>query len=277
MSIMNLITYCVSVMIYVYETILDVFQVDMAKLISERINGTPKYYAAMSKKFQFNDGTQMGDELVFDEDKMQIKYKTVDESRRIIAQSAYELNNSGMTLKVCKNKKSVADGEASYVQLTQTELTAFKKYIDEIKFIGTSIYCLSVPGDILKVNAKIVYDDLYLTEDQAFSAIKDALINYIKTIGYNGYIYYQSIIDAMQAVEHIVSIAGEVDYAKIYRTPYNEGQKDYAVSSIEITNRDVAHSGYLTFVNELDPDKPTMLKKGTGFLVFEALSEQNNS
>ena len=278
LSIMNLITYCVSVMIYVYETILDVFQVDMAKLMAERVNGTPKYYAAMAKKFQFNAGTQMGDELIFDDEKMQIKYKKPDETHRIITQAAYQLNanNTGMTLKVCKDKSSVSEGEAAYVQLTPSELTAFKKYIDEIKFLGAKVDCLSIPGDILVINAKIIYDDVYITEDQAFAEIKEALINYIKNIGYNGYIYYQSIIDAMQSADHIVSITGEVDYVNISRIPYNDGRMDYESEGVAITNRDIAHSGYLTFVNELDSDRPTTLKKGTGYLVFEAASAQNS-
>ena len=278
MSIMNLITYCVSVMIYAYETALDVFQVNIAQLIGSRVNGTPKYYAAMAKKFQFNDGTQNGDELTFDEDAMQIKYKSVDETHRIITQAAYQMSSdgNGITLKVCKDRGGATDDEPAYVQLTANELTAFKKYIDEIKFLGTKITCISIPGDILRINAKVIYDDLYLTEAQAFEAIRNALVNYVKGIGYNGYIYYQGIVDAMQSVEHIVSITGEVDYAKIYRRPYNVGQQAYSDEEVEITNRDVAYSGYLTFIDETDSDKSSTIKIGTGYLAFEPNSTNQN-
>ena len=275
LSIMNLITYCTSVMIYVYETILDVFQVNIAQLISNRINGTAKYYVTIAKKFQFNQVTQRGDELIFDEDTFQIRYKVIDDTHKIIEQAAYQMydNNSSMLLKVCKkNEETDVEGGSSYIQLSDNELTAFKGFIDEIKFLGAKITCLSIPGDILRVNAKIIYDDLYLTETQAFDAVKDALKSYIKNLGYNADIYYQSIVDAIQNVEHVVSVTGEVDYVKIYRTSYNVGAKAYNLESTQITNKDTAYSGYLTFVDMTDEERPTTLKKGSGYLLFVANS-----
>ena len=45
LSVMNGILWVVAAVIYSFETLLDVFAVDISEAINERINGTPNYYA----------------------------------------------------------------------------------------------------------------------------------------------------------------------------------------------------------------------------------------
>ena len=54
LSIINLLTYVVAVCIHTYEAVLDIFQVRIAEVLNGRVNGTPDWYAIMSKKFQYN-------------------------------------------------------------------------------------------------------------------------------------------------------------------------------------------------------------------------------
>ena len=149
-----------------------------------------------------------------------------------------------MTLKVCKEGDS---GEEGFCKpLSSYELTAFKKYIDAIKFIGTEIKCISCPGDILYINTIIYYDDTYITADQASEDVKKALVDYINNLDYNSYVYFQSIIDAIQAVPHIKYVDGS---STINVRQYNSETREYG-SSIQITDILQLYAGYATFIDE---------------------------
>lgn len=267
-------------LIYSYEVLLDVFQIQIAQLIAERASGTPAYYAKMAKYFQYNSNTGTMDELVFDDDNFQIKFKTYDESHRIIAKSAYQNDtDKGLILKVCKdNTDSTSnDGGGIYTSLSSNELTAFKNYIDEIKFVGAKIYCRSTYGDILSINATIIYDDLYIDADQALENVKTTLTDYIKQLDFNGYVYYQSVIDAIQNAEHIVSVTGanveseSSQYATITLSEYDEVEKKYK-SPASIVERRTPSSGYLTFVDETSSERTSTLVADENHFIFKANS-----
>lgn len=280
LSVINVITYVMAVLIYSYEVLLDVFQLQVAQLIAERASGTPAYYAKMAKYFQYNPNTSAMDELVYDDDTFQIKFKTYDESHKIIAKSAYQNDtDKGLVLKVCKNNTDSAsnDGGGIYTCLSANELTAFKNYIDEIKFVGVKIYCRSTYGDILSINATIVYDDLYIDADQALQNVKTALTDYIKQLDFNGFVYYQSVIDAIQNAEHIVSVSGanteseNGKYATLTLSEYDEVAKKYK-TPVSIVERRSPNSGYLTFVDETSSERKSTLIADENHLIFKANS-----
>ena len=52
MSIINAFTWVTSAAIYSFETLMDVFMIDIAKVFNSRINGTPEYYANAMLKWQ---------------------------------------------------------------------------------------------------------------------------------------------------------------------------------------------------------------------------------
>ena len=215
MSILNLMTYVMSVLIYTYEAVLDVFQINVAKLILARINGTPAWYVTMAMKFQFSNGS--GDNFGFDEDTLALKYDTVDPTHCIITNAAYEEYsvNDAIILKVCKNNSDEVEIENGmlYAPLSNVELGAFKQYIKSIKFVGAKVYCVSLPGDLITIKsngAEIYYDGNYTTEDNVLNEIKENLIAYAKKLGYNSYVYYQSFIDAIQDCEHVISVGSGV-------------------------------------------------------------------
>lgn len=276
LSVINIMTYVMAALIYSYEVLFDVFQVQIAQLIAERASGTPSYYVKMAKYFQYNPSTSAMDEMVYDEDTFQPKFKTLNENHRIISKAAYETYTStGIILKVCKDNTNTSDvdGGGIYTCLSSDELTAFKNYIDEIKFVGAKIYCRSILGDILCINATITYDDLYIDEEQALQNVKAALVDYIQTLDFNGYVYYQSVIDAIQNAEHIVAVSGANgnDYAKVTLSEYDEVAQAYKDAENLLERRTPA-SGYLTFVDETTSERPTTLKIDDTHFVFKANS-----
>lgn len=253
MSILNLITYVMSAMIYVYEVALDVFQVDIAKIIANRINGTAPYYAAISKMFQFDPIKQLGDKLIFNEETYKIEYEELNESHRIIKQSSYEdfPQDNAIILKVCKanSNSNEVDNGTVYMPLSDAELTAFKQFISTIKFCGARIYCVSNPADIVLIhtgkNAAVYYDDNLVTKEQALQNIKNAIIDYVKSFGYDTYVHYQKIIDAIQNATGITDISSNVTIGiKQYNNETGKYSKEY-----DVTGRIRPGSGYIKFID----------------------------
>lgn len=258
LSIMNLITYISSVMIYAYETILDLFQIDIERLLTKRMNGTAEYYTHIAKKFQFNPYTQKGDELFFNEETLNVEYRESNQEHCIIDKAAYQYvdgqNEYDMLLKVCKSGVSGEGGSCE--QLRDDELTAFKEYIDTVKFVGTKIRCISSPADILTIKAIIYYDDLYITGKDAYANVKAALIGYINELDYNQALYFQKIIDVIQASPNIKDVDA-IASAQLLSCSVDTPQS--RTVSTAITNRTLPFSGFVSF---LDADGQSTLTVG---------------
>ena len=158
MSMMNLLTYVMAVLIHTYETMLDIFEVNIAQSIKSRVNGTPPFYVRMAQLFQYNPVTGTGDEFGFDEETLMLQYNEVNESHRIVAIAAWQPNedNDGIILKVGKNNDSseMVESGTLYQPLTDSEMTALKTYMDQVKFIGSKILCISLPGDIITIKCE---------------------------------------------------------------------------------------------------------------------------
>lgn len=259
MSMLNLMTYVMSVLIYSYETILDVFEVNIAKLIAARINGTPAWYVTMAYKFQFNPIIENGDPFGFNEDTLALKYNTIDVTHRIVKKAAWQefSINDGIILKVCKDNVDAAQIEngMSYMKLSNEELAAFKQYIQAIKFVGAKVYCISLPGDLITIRsngAKIYYNDNYATEEDMLVGIKNSLMNYAQSLEFNQYVYYQSFIDAIQATDYVEDIeAGVIIEAR----SYNSVSGSYS-EPVNIIGQYRPLSGYIGYIDE--EDEPTI-------------------
>jgi len=248
LSVVNILTFVMAALIYTYETILDVFEYDIAVLLSKRVNGTAPYYAEIAKYFQFDDDTGTADKLFFNSDTLQIEYEEVNEDHRIITRSAYQYYHNGydLTLKVAKDAAdSTTPGTALFEPLSTAQLTAFKAYIDEMKFIGSAIECISLPGDLLTIKATVYYNDDYINETQAYDNIAASLTTYIRGLDYNATVYYQSLIDAIQDADYVVSITSET---LITIAAWDDTASDYGTPQT-LTDRITARSGYLTFIN----------------------------
>ena len=251
LSILNLITYVVAVCIHTYEAILDVFQIKIAEVLNGRINGTPEWYAIMAKKFQYNSATEQGDELFFNENTLKIEYIQPDSSHRIIEKVGWQIDGKGLLLKVCKaneNSNELNNG-IPYMPLNDQELTAFKSFIQNIKFIGANIYCESVSGDVLTIvaddNNRIVYDDRYITADQALKSIQQSLIDFVNAYSFNEPLYYQAVLDVIRKTEYITDIGNNI---KVYVSSYNTQENKYD-EPVELINRTKLKSGYIRLLD----------------------------
>lgn len=253
LSIINLLTYVAAVCIHTYEAILDLFQVRIVEVLNGRINGTPDWYVLMAKKFQYNSITDMGDELRFNEDTLKIEYVNIDPSHRIIERAAWQMDDNGrsLILKVCKanDNSNEVDAGIPYMQLNDHELTAFRMFIKNIKFVGADIYCESSPGDIITIVADranpIYYNDSYVTAAQALEKLQQAMIDYANDMEFGGMIYYQAILDVIRKTEYITDIGNNI---AVYVSSYNSIDNKYD-EPVLLKGRIRLKSGYIRLLD----------------------------
>ena len=199
MSILDAFTWVVSACIWSFENIMEVFQTDIAVDIQNRINGTPAYYASALLKYQ------SGDELQVSDDGTTFNYPTVDESKRIITKVSYsEVQEQGFYDKNLIFKLATGD-PGSYKRIETDELIAIRAYLKQIAFAGTHLEAVSRKGDILIPRVTVYYDGA-VTEDDLYQNIEKALNDIISQVDFNGSVYAQKIIDAIQSAEHVVDV-----------------------------------------------------------------------
>lgn len=199
LSIMNGIAWFVATMIYTFESILDVFAIDIAETINNRINGTPTYYANALLNYQ------KGDSLTVREDGLAFGYATVDPSKRIVTQVSYSESSSDTNL---DNKliMKVATGEKGNLsEIDPEDLVLLNAYINRIKFAGTRIEVISRKGDVL-IPKVTVYHDGAVPESEIYDALEAKLNEYIMSIEFDAAIYVTKIFETIRSIEHITDV-----------------------------------------------------------------------
>lgn len=199
MSILDAFTWVTSSCIWAFENILDVFKVDLAKDLQNRINGSPAYYANALLKYQ------SGDELEMNDEGTAFSYPTIDETKRIITRVSYsEHTEEGFFDKELVLK--IATGApGAYERVSEEELLTVRAYFHQISFAGTHATIVSRKGDILVPRVTVYYDGA-VSEEEVYSNIENALNDFIANISFNGVIYTQKIIDAIQKADHVVDV-----------------------------------------------------------------------
>lgn len=199
MSVIDAFTWVTSACIWTFENILDIFKVDLAKDLQNRINGNAAYYANALLKYQ------SGDELEMNEEGTAFSYPTIDETKRVITRVSYsEYQEEGFYDKQLILK--IATGEpGAYERVSDEELLAIRAYFNQIAFAGTHATIVSRKGDVLVPRVTVYYDGA-ISEEEVYKNIEDALNNFIANVSFDGVIYTQKIIDAIQRAEHVVDV-----------------------------------------------------------------------
>lgn len=245
MSILDAFTWVVAACIWTFENILEVFKVDLAKDLQNRINGTPAYFANALLKYQ------SGDDLVMNEEGTQFSYPNVDVSKRVITKVAYyEEDEVGFHDKIVRFK--IATGKpGAYDRIDDNELVAIRAYLNQILFAGQHAKVVSRIGDVL-VPRVVVYYDGAVTEDDLYMQIEEALNKYISNIEFNGLVYAQKVIDSIQQVEHVTDVevsSEDTDHQGIFVACYDDDNNlikdENGNTLVKIGRYYVPNSGYI--------------------------------
>lgn len=199
LSIMNGILWIVSTMIYTFETILDVFAIDISTTINNRVNGTPNYYANALLQYQ------KGDALTVREDGLAFGYASTDETKRIISQVSYSESSSDVNLDNKLILKVATGTKGNLSAISQEDLILINAYINKIKFAGTRIEVTSRMGDVLIPRVSVYYDGAVL-ESEIYDNIEKSLNEYIMNIEFDAGIYVTKVVEAIRKVEHVTDV-----------------------------------------------------------------------
>jgi len=204
LSILNGITWTFAAVVFSFESILDVFAIDISNVINNRINGTPTYYINALLQYQ------KGDELLVREDGLAFGYANVDETKQIVTQASYMESSSDVNL---DNKLilKVATGEKGKLQsIPQEELMMIQAYINKIKFAGTRIEVTSQEGDVLIPRVSVYHDGAVL-ESEMYDKIEDKLNEYMMNVKFDSTIYVSDIIAAIRSADHVTDVHIDID------------------------------------------------------------------
>lgn len=199
MSVLDAFTWTVAACIWAFENLLDVFQIDVAGELQNRIVGNARYYVNALLKYQ------SGDELSMNDEGTQFGYAQIDTSKRIITKVAYhEEPEAGFHDK--KLVLKVAQGEpGNYSAIDNLELINVQSYINRISFAGTHVEVTSRHGDVL-IPRVTVYCDGILPNEDMIQNITNSLTDYVSQLGFDEDVYVQKVIDAIQKTEHVIDV-----------------------------------------------------------------------
>lgn len=199
LSVMNGILWIVSAVIYSFETLLDVFAVDISEAINSRVNGTPEYYANALLQYQ------QGDELTVREDGLAFGYAQVDETKRIITQVSYAESTDDTNLDSKLVLKVATGSKGNLSALSTEQLIPVKAYIGKLKFAGTRIEIISTKGDVL-VPRLTVFHDGAVPEVEVYDGIEEKIRGYIMEIAFDAAVYVSRLTDAVRNAPHVTDV-----------------------------------------------------------------------
>ena len=199
MSVMNGILWVVAAVIYSFETLLDVFAVDITEAINGRINGTPNYYASALLQYQ------QGDELIVREDGLAFGYAAVDETKRIITQVSYVESTDDQNIDSKLILKVATGSKGNLEAIPAEELVPINAYIGKLKFAGTRVEVISTKGDVLIPRLTVFYDGA-IPESEMYDAIEVQLKEYVMNIEFDAAVYVSRLTDAIRKAEHVTDV-----------------------------------------------------------------------
>jgi hypothetical protein len=148
-------------------------------IINTQRYGKNGYYTGKALAFQY------GDNLIVDPITLDFVYATIDKSKQIISQAAFEEINSGnssqLFLKIATLNKTIGLLE----QLTIQQYNAFSNYFKNFEIPGLPVSIINNPGNVLFFNARATY---YATYDLPTlqNNVISALNNFRNSFAFNG-------------------------------------------------------------------------------------------
>ena len=199
MSVMNGILWVVAAVIYSFESLLDVFAVDISEAINGRINGTPAYYANALLQYQ------QGDELTVREDGLAFGYANIDETKRIVTQVSYMESTDDRNLDSKLILKVATGAKGSLSAIPPKELAPINAYINKLKFAGTRVEVISTKGDVL-IPRLTVFHDGAVPESEVYDSIEEQLNAYMMDIDFDAAVYVSRLTDAIRRAKHLTDV-----------------------------------------------------------------------
>ncbi len=186
-----------------FETVISNDKAEMQAIVDANHLGTGPWYVELAKQFQWNNDEAYY--LVVNPVTGVMTYNKVVPDDRIVTQSAYVEGNGRIIIKVA------AGSAGNLHELTEQQQINFENYMRQLKIAGIIVEVVNLPADLLEIDCTVYYNPAY-NNNQLKEAIIAALDKYGANFNYNGIVYKNAIIDAIQAVPGVV----DVEIGKLY-------------------------------------------------------------
>lgn len=239
-SVMNALTWIMSYLVYGFEVLLDVFTVDIATTINNRINGTPAYYVNALKKYQ------KGHELQVNAEGTGFGYGVTDETTRIVTQVSYSEAANADSLDNRLILRAATGSPESLSRIGEEDLEGIQAYLQKIKFAGTKVTVISRNGDILLPKMTVFHDGA-VPKDELLDAIDKRLFVFITNLRFDSALYVSEVIEAVRSVDHVRDVYIDEDEGQgIYLVQYDDLDNPEILGKTQLVKR-MTHtlSGYL--------------------------------
>jgi hypothetical protein len=236
-SIENVLFYVVASAVWLAQQMFDRHKTDVTQILSDQTPATAAWYAWKAKQFQF------GRALTPETDRYDNTGLTDEEiaSERIIHYAA-AVEAKDCSLLYLK----IATGDAGNRQpIGGDQLTAFREYIDKVKYAGVRIEIINDAGDAMRLTLEVYYDPLVLDgtgkrlDGTGDTPVQDAIREYLTNLPFNGRYSNQALIDALQAVDGVT--VAEVQQASSRYGAYTTWQPISVVAT--------PHAGYYSLAD----------------------------
>lgn len=182
------------------EDLMDVHLEEIQERLNKMVPGTLEWYREKALEYQEES------ELEWNADRLQFAYPHIDEDAQIIHFVSVNETDSGLLMKV-----ATIDAEGNPIKLKETALIAFRTYMDAIKYAGVQLTVLSRDADTMNLKLKVYYNPMILTNDGSLLTkvdqypVKDAIVEYLKLLPFNGIFNVTDLIDALQTVPGVMN------------------------------------------------------------------------
>ena len=181
--------------VYLFELVLDVLKADVENLLANKQPGSLMWYIDKAKEFQLNDSLVVNSKGI-------LSYAVIDEEKQIVKHASATEQDGELLLKVAKYDDN---GDLVPLSLTNGEFLHFQRYIENVKFAGTSISTTTLNADLINYDIVIYYDPVYLPE-----AVEQSVINRLNSfrleLDYEGYFYSSDFMKAITGIPGVKTV-----------------------------------------------------------------------
>lgn len=210
-AIWRLWAFITAVALHYHEKIFDQHKVEVENIAANLRAGKLQWYAAEAMKFQYGYG------ITFNNNTYRYYYiDTQSEdaiaSRIISKVSVKEVispNFTGIEIKVAKGEGTELD------KLKPEERDSFETYMYRIGFAGIPLSIISTEADKIRYNINVYFDGV-LPQSDVMTLVEQTIKDYLKSIEFDGILYRNKLIDALQALSAIRDV--EIVSLNTYRS-----------------------------------------------------------
>lgn len=182
--------------IHLFEVIMDVFLADVESQLQKKQPGTLEWYSEKALAFQNGHTLQVDRWGV-------VGYAADDLSAKIVKHASVIERGGKVIIKVATiNDKT---NELEPLSVANGDFINFQRYMNKIKFAGTSVSYKTLTADIIEYDASVYYDPLFVP-DEVQSSVLTALNAFRTELSFNARLYKSDFISAIQAVEGVKTV-----------------------------------------------------------------------